>query len=54
MGPPIHYYGDMTMEDNKDKIKEDELTKMLDSIIDEVFKGLDISEDEEEKDKEEE
>ena len=40
------------MEDNKDKTKT-ELTKMLDSIIDEVFKSLDLSEDEEDKDEEE-
>ena len=43
----------MTMEDNKDKTKsESELTKMLDSIIDEALKGLNIPEDEKE-DKEE-
>ena len=40
------------MEDNKDKTKT-ELTKMLDSIIDEVFKSLDLSEDEEDKEEEE-
>lgn len=34
------------MEDNKDKTKE-ELTKMLDGIIDEVLKSLDIPEEEE-------
>ena len=48
MGPPIHYYGDMTMEDNKDKTKT-ELTDMLDSIIDEVLNSLDIPEDDEDK-----
>ena len=52
MGPPIHYYGDMTMEDNKDKTKT-ELTDMLDGIIDEVLKSLDLSEDEENKEEEE-
>ena len=40
------------MEDNKDKTKT-ELTDMLDSIIDEVLKSLDLSEDEEDKEEEE-
>ena len=36
----------MTMEDNNDKTKED-FEKMIESIIEEVFKDLDTSEDKE-------
>lgn len=41
------------MENDQDKIKEDELTKMLDEILDEVFKDLDKLKDEEDKEEEE-
>lgn len=37
------------MEDNKDKSKE-ELTKMLDGMLDEILDGLDIFNDEDEED----
>ena len=48
MGPPIHYYGDMNMAEDQDKNNEDELTKMLDEILDEVFKDFKFDEDSDE------
>ena len=56
MGPPIHYYGDMSMANDQDKnnMSKDELEKMVESIIDEVFGKLDLKDEEEETDKEDE
>ena len=55
MGPPIHYYGDMSMSDSKDKnnspSKED-FEKMIEDIVSEVFKDWD-SEENSEKEEEE-
>jgi len=51
MGPPIHYYGDMNMAEDQDKNNKD-LEKIVDDIIDEVFKDLKL--DDENEDKEEE
>jgi len=56
MGPPIHYYGDMSMAEDQDKnnMSKDELEKMVESIIDEVFNKLDLKDEEEEEDPTEE
>jgi hypothetical protein len=56
MGPPIHYYGDMNMAEDQDKnnMSKDELEKMVESIIDEVFNKLDLKDEEEEEDTTEE
>jgi len=56
MGPPIHYYGDMNMAEDQDKnnMSKDELEKMVESIIDEVFNKLDLKDEEEEEDPTEE
>jgi len=56
MGPPIHYYGDMNMANDQDKnnMSKDELEKMVESIIDEVFNKLDLKDEEEEEDTTEE
>jgi len=50
MGPPIHYYGDMNMANDQDKNNED-LSKIIDDILDEVFKDWEPVE--EDKDEEE-
>ena len=55
MGPPIHYYGDMNMAEDQDKnnMSKDELEKMVESIIDEVFNKLDLKDEEEDTTEEE-
>jgi hypothetical protein len=54
VGPPIHYYGDMNMTEDQDKnnMSREDLEKMVDKIIEEVF--ADFNDDEEEKDTTEE
>ena len=40
MGPPIHYYGDMNMAEDQNKNNTEDFEKMINDIIDEVFKNF--------------